>query len=181
MNCVAISSLEAGIIVSIVTQPFWVIKTRMLLNVDPHTSEVKNFFDKSKEIYHQHKVKGFMKGLSLNIWLSALGISQMFFYEGSKVLYNRLNIPESAMEEKNFICGGISKILSGLIMYPLTTVRTRIQQNQFIRYGNEQKYKGNWDIITRTAREEGMRGFYKGLWANIIKGIPQKGIYFYFY
>lgn len=48
MNCVAISSLEAGIIVSIVTQPFWVIKTRMLLNVDPHTSEVKNFFDKSK-------------------------------------------------------------------------------------------------------------------------------------
>lgn len=74
-----------------------------------------------------------MKGLSLNIWLSALGISQMFFYEGSKVLYNRLDIPESAMEEKNFICGGISKILSGLIMYPLTTVRTRIQQNQFIR------------------------------------------------
>jgi hypothetical protein len=26
-----------------------------------------------------------------------------------------------------------------------------------------------------------MKGFYKGLWANIIKGIPQKGIYFYFY
>lgn len=26
-----------------------------------------------------------------------------------------------------------------------------------------------------------MRGFYKGLGANILKGIPQKGIYFYFY
>lgn len=122
-----------------------------------------------------------MKGLSLNIWLSALGISQMFFYEGSKILYTYLQIPESELAEKNFICGGISKILSGLIMYPLTTVRTRIQQNQFINNLMEEKYKGSWDIIRRTAREEGLRGFYKGLWANILKGIPQKGIYFYFY
>lgn len=66
-------------------------------------------------------------------------------------------------------------------MYPLTTVRTRIQQNQFIDNNREEKYKGNWDIIIRTVREEGIRGFYKGLWANVLKGIPQKGIYFYFY
>ena len=26
-----------------------------------------------------------------------------------------------------------------------------------------------------------MRGFYKGLVANLIRGVPQKGIYFYFY
>ncbi len=30
-------------------------------------------------------------------------------------------------------------------------------------------------------REEGVRGFYKGLTANLIRGIPQKGIYFYAY
>lgn len=33
----------------------------------------------------------------------------------------------------------------------------------------------------RMLREEGVRGFYKGLWANLIRGIPQKGIYFYAY
>lgn len=26
-----------------------------------------------------------------------------------------------------------------------------------------------------------MRGFYKGLASNIIKGVPQKGLYFYSY
>lgn len=33
----------------------------------------------------------------------------------------------------------------------------------------------------RMLREEGVRGFYKGLTANLIRGIPQKGIYFYAY
>ncbi len=34
MNSVSLASLEAGIVVTIITQPFWVIKTRMLLNTD---------------------------------------------------------------------------------------------------------------------------------------------------
>jgi len=38
MNSVSLASLEAGIIATIVTQPFWVIKTRMLLNIDPNVS-----------------------------------------------------------------------------------------------------------------------------------------------
>jgi hypothetical protein len=66
-------------------------------------------------------------------------------------------------------------------MYPLTTIRTRIQQNQYVNDPFEQKYKGVKDVITRTWREEGVRGFYKGLTSNIIKGVPQKGIYFYAY
>ena len=33
----------------------------------------------------------------------------------------------------------------------------------------------------RTVREEGIRGFYKGISANLMRGISQKGIYFYFY
>jgi hypothetical protein len=30
-------------------------------------------------------------------------------------------------------------------------------------------------------KEEGIRGFYKGLSANLVRGVPQKGIYFYSY
>lgn len=33
----------------------------------------------------------------------------------------------------------------------------------------------------RTLREEGAHGFYKGITANLMRGISQKGIYFYFY
>ncbi len=44
MTSVTLSSLEAGVIVTIFTQPFWVIKTRMLLNVNPFINERQNFY-----------------------------------------------------------------------------------------------------------------------------------------
>ena len=37
------------------------------------------------------------------------------------------------------------------------------------------------DITKRLVRDEGPQAFYKGLFANLLKGIPQRGIYFYFY
>lgn len=30
-------------------------------------------------------------------------------------------------------------------------------------------------------KEEGVLGFYKGMVANLMKGIPQRALYFYFY
>lgn len=39
MDAVTISSIEASIFATIVTQPFWVLKTRMLLNIKPNQRE----------------------------------------------------------------------------------------------------------------------------------------------
>lgn len=95
MSAVSWASLEAGVIATLLTQPFWVIKTRMLLNVDPNTKEITNFISKTKEIYHHHKLVGFTKGLSVNLMLAVLGVAQMYVYEGSKILYDLAKIPQS--------------------------------------------------------------------------------------
>lgn len=63
----------------------------------------------------------------------------------------------------------------------MTTIRTRIQQNQYFNNRNDAKYHNTLEIMGRILREEGAKGFYKGLSANLIRGIPQKGIYFYVY
>ena len=60
-------------------------------------------------------------------------------------------------------------------------MRTRVQQNQYVGDVRKQKYNGIGDLMFRTFREEGIRGFYKGITANLMRGISQKGIYFYFY
>lgn len=39
MDSVALASIEAGVIATVVTQPMWVVKTRMLLNVNKNISE----------------------------------------------------------------------------------------------------------------------------------------------
>ena len=60
-------------------------------------------------------------------------------------------------------------------------MRTRIQQNQYVGDNHQAKYSGVGELFLRTAKEEGVRGFYKGLSANLMRGVGQKGIYFYFY
>jgi len=80
---------------------------------------------------------------------------------------------------------------TSLILYPLTTVRTRIQQNQFV-YSDEQidkskfkiensKYKSIFDVAEKIWIKEGMKGFYKGLVPSFIRSTPSNAIFFFFY
>lgn len=163
------------------TQPIWVVKTRMLLSVDKNLNEYQNFIKQFKEIKHQYGVKGFLKGLQLSLILSFSGVLQMYSYEGSKMVYEKLKLPESKLEEKHFICGGFSKIFSVFMSYPFTTIRTRIQQNQYFNSKNCQKYESTMQVIERALKQEGISGLYKGVTANMMRGVSQKGIYFYFY
>lgn len=68
-----------------------------------------------------------------------------------------------------------------MFTYPITTVRTRIQQNQFVSRNTEAKYKNTREITSKLMKDEGVRGFYKGFSVNFVKGVFQKGIYFIAY
>ena len=181
MNAVSNASIEASFVATLLTQPIWVIKTRMLLNIQPNVGQFENAIGKAREIYHQNGIKGFSKGIQLSLLLSFSGMLQMYVYEGSKLIYDQLKIPQTKMAEKNFICGSISKLVSVLITYPITTIRTRIQQNQFIAENSTEKYRGLRDITLKLLCDEGYKGFYKGLVPNMMRGIFQRGIYLYFY
>lgn len=178
MKAVTLSSIEASVAATIVTQPLWVVKTRMLLNVSKGVSEFQNCRLQVLEIYRQHGLHGFGKGLQLSLILSSTGVIQMYLYESAKVFYQGLGIPEAGLFQKHFICGALSKIISVLWSYPITTIRTRIQQNQFVNNMATQKYVGSMDILRHILREEGVSGLFKGLSANVMRGVGQKGIYF---
>ena len=125
--------------------------------------------------------RGYATGLNLSLLLSVTGVLQMYTYEGTKKLYDYLDIPQTSLSERNFFCGAFSKFASVAISYPITTIRTRAQQNQYVVDEKTKKYGGNIEIIKRTYRGEGLYGFYKGFKVNILRGIFQKGIYFYIY
>lgn len=42
MDAVALASIESGIAATVITQPMWVVKTRMLLNVNKNITEYQN-------------------------------------------------------------------------------------------------------------------------------------------
>lgn len=68
------------------------------------------------------------------------------------MLYEQLDIPESALGEKHFLCGSLSKLVSAVASYPITTLRTRIQQNQYTSCCRESKYNGVMDVACRTLK-----------------------------
>lgn len=41
---------------------------------------------------------------------------------------------------RTFLAGGMAKFVSSLLMHPLTTVRTRLQQEQYLNDSKKPKY-----------------------------------------
>jgi hypothetical protein len=80
MNSVLAASTMASLLGTILTQPLWIVKTRMLLNTTSGIKEFNNFLFSIKQIYKQSGVMGYSKGLGLSLLLSFSGVIQMYAY-----------------------------------------------------------------------------------------------------
>jgi solute carrier family 25 phosphate transporter 23/24/25/41 len=79
--------------------------------------------------------------------------------------------------------GAVAGTMAQTISYPMDLVRRRLQVQGFasdIDLGDK-KYKGITDAFVRIFREEGIRGFYRGLVPNFIKVVPAISVSFYVY
>mmetsp|Transcript_32572 Transcript_32572/g.49841 ORF Transcript_32572/g.49841 Transcript_32572/m.49841 type:complete len:174 (-) Transcript_32572:3128-3649(-) len=65
-----------------------------------------------------------------------------------------------------FIAGGTSKF----IVYPLDTVKKRLQTQVYFAYSNN-KYKGWTHCLTTIAKEEGVGALYRGLAPTVLKSM----------
>ncbi|KAK1281564.1 Mitochondrial adenine nucleotide transporter ADNT1 [Acorus calamus] len=75
-------------------------------------------------------------------------------------------------------CGTISGALGATCVYPLQVIRTRMQAQHI---NVEAPYKGMSDVFWRTFKIEGLRGFYKGLFPNLLKVVPSASITYLVY
>lgn len=89
------------------------------------------------------------------------------FYETLKTLtepYNDPNNPVGVVIRKGAL-GGIAGGSSKFLMYPLDTVKKRLQAQTLQISGSElinrTKYNGMVDCFSTIFREEGIRGFYR--------------------
>ena len=87
--------------------------------------------------------------MGLSLMLCSNVLVQMYIYELSKGIYSKLGITDRHYGEEALICGGLAKTISVFATYPISTVRTRIQQNQFIVGSSQPKYSGATEIVWR--------------------------------
>ncbi|KAK4236442.1 hypothetical protein C8A03DRAFT_35656 [Achaetomium macrosporum] len=72
------------------------------------------------------------------------------------------------------VLGATSGALGATIVYPLNVLRTRLQTQGTAMH--PPTYTGIVDVATKTVRNEGVRGLYKGLTPNLLKVAPALSI-----
>lgn len=163
----------AGVVSALSTNPIWVVKTRsQVQNENTSTVNIVRFIARN-EGYH-----AFYRGLGPSIWLVMNGAIQFTLYERFKDLLRPVDAvdgPTSAVH--SLIASTASKLVASVTTYPLQVVRTRMQE----RSAQKRGYTTIPKAALKLFHIDGVRGFYRGIAANIVRVLPATAVTFVTY
>ncbi|XP_064484967.1 solute carrier family 25 member 32-like [Ornithodoros turicata] len=177
------AAAESGLLTLVITNPITMVKTRLCLQYADHhmhvpdTRRYTGMLDAFHKVYKYEGVTGLYKGFLPGMFNVSHGALQFMIYEEMKKAYvNHFNIPVhtklGTMEYLTF--AALSKLLSASVTYPYQLARARMQDQH-------RDYKGLKEVVMRTWRYEGFRGFYKGVTAYFLHVTPNICIVFLMY
>lgn len=170
----SVAAAMSGALTLVLTNPLWVVKTRLCLQQD---NQYKGMIDAFRKIYKAEGIRGYYRGFLPGLFGVTHGAVQFVSYEEMKKLYikyNNLPSNDQLGVTQYLTFAALSKIIAAIATYPYQVLRTRLQ-NQFC------SYDGTIDCILRTYNFEGLKGFYKGLGTNLIRVTPATMITFVTY
>ena len=186
-----LSGLAAGVSAQTLTNPIWMVKSRLQLLADNTAGQrsYTGYSDAIKSIYREEGLGGFYKGISASYWGCFEGAIQFMLYEKiKKKLVSEQNVrrDEKGLPHTDklsnlsyFLSAAISKCTASIITYPHEVARTRVREqarNGIFKYNN-----GMWQTIGVVAKEEGWKGLYGGMGMHLMKVVPNTAIMFLTY
>jgi solute carrier family 25, member 33/36 len=185
-----ISGFVAGVVGNTITNPIWMIRTRMQLEADAAVGQVayKGYLDVIGTIFRQDGIKGFYRGLQASYWGCTEGALQFILYEQLKRQLlqrenrRRLSVHQPETTELShamyFWSAALAKMIASIATYPHEVARTRLREQS--RMGLY-KYTGMWQTIRTVAQEEGRSGLYAGMGVHLMKVVPNSALMFLTY
>ena len=184
------SSSQAGVTTVFITNPIWLVKTRMQVQdkslftqgggtatTQPHQTFYRSMPHAFKTIIQEEGFFALYRGLLPALFLVSHGVIQFVVYEELKTLVTNDGNKKLGILEPLWM-GAISKTIASTATYPWQTIKSRIQQRQNL---DAKPYNGMIDCGTRIIKNEGMRGLYKGLAPNLMRIAPSAAITFFTY
>ncbi|WBW70578.1 mitochondrial carrier, FAD Flx1 [Schizosaccharomyces osmophilus] len=159
-----ISSAFAGCIVAALTNPMWVVKSRIL----SRTADQSNPFYVLYQLLRKEGVRGCYAGFTPSLLGVSQGALQFMAYEKLKIWHK--GQPSNV---DYLIISAASKVFAAINMYPLLVVRTRLQVFH-PGLSTLDMFKTIWNV-------EGPLAFYKGFQPHLLRVIPQTCITFLVY
>ncbi|KZT20960.1 mitochondrial carrier [Neolentinus lepideus HHB14362 ss-1] len=179
-----------GMCGAIVTSPFDVVKTRLQSSLyrEQHaklsipggaTVAVRkpggllwNFVETAhiiRDIYRDESPRALFKGLGPTLVgvIPARSINFFTYGNGKQLIATHFNNGE----ENSYVhlsAAAFAGIVTGSATNPIWVVKTRLQLEREAHHVEKKLLGGSWYTIKRIFREEGVRGFYKGLSASYL-------------
>jgi len=180
---------------AIVTSPFDVVKTRLqsdlfrvkqpavsivgngIVHAPRSTNLLWHFVETGhilRDIYREESPRALFKGLGPTLVgvIPARSINFFAYGNGKHIIANRFNHGEenSWVHLAAAACAGIA---TGTATNPIWVVKTRLQldahKNEAFSLKDDQRaLGGSWNMIKSIMKEEGVKGFYKGLSASYL-------------
>lgn len=171
------ASASSGIITTIITNPIWVLKTRIMTSSSYNSNSWKGI----KHLIADESVWVLWRGLlpaSLGVFQGAI---YFMIYDTLKTLIHSSKISHLNSSGKNSKLGAsdiiaitsMSKMISVSSTYPLQLIKSNLQNKQ---------YKGKFlkirNLVKKIYMRNGIFGFYRGISANLLRAVPSTCITF---
>ena len=185
---VSFGGLFGGTLATAVSFPFDVVRTRIVAQPttnlqDPLSLYYKNTANALATIIKREGFFGLYKGILPQLLsMGPTSAIQFACYSTFTELYFYMKQDKLNLFEK-FLCGSLSGGVGKTVVYPLDTIRKRLQIQGFEEgrksLGATHKYSGMKDcIVTMYKTESGVRSFYKGYVPGMAKAFLSSGLYF---
>ncbi|KAI1096944.1 mitochondrial carrier [Rostrohypoxylon terebratum] len=188
-----LASASAGVVTQVLTNPLWVLKTRMLSSDRGSAGAYPDLRSGAAQLFHDEGWRGFYRGLGISLFGVAHGAVQFAVYDPLKRLYfsRRARAPspdprgyqpsssegQRISNEATVAISSVAKLVAGAVTYPYQVIRSRLQNyDADARFG-----RGIRGVVGRTWKEEGWRGFYRGIVPGVVRVLPATWVTFLVY
>ena len=160
------SSIISSMIVQTMLCPLWVVKLNQQLgNVD-------KFWPAAKSLYSSEGIRGLYRGLIPGYWSCAHLAIQFVLYEEMKKRCANLS---SYTTVNTIVATVVSKSFATILTSPIEVVKVRLRSSSVSR---SQTIRS---ICGEIFKQEGYRGFYKGVGTALIRILPGQCVTFVAY
>lgn len=175
-----LSGALAGTAATTVTYPLDLLRTRFAAQ---GTEKVYHSLIASiRDINRLEGPTGFFRGLTAGVGQIVPYMGLFFaFYESLKPAFAGVTLPLESVGSGNAIAGICASIMSKTVVFPLDTVRKRLQvqgptRARYIHKNIPAYEAGVIGTLKAIVVREGMRGLYRGLSVSLIKAAPASAV-----
>ncbi|KAL7748666.1 translational activator of GCN4 [Sorochytrium milnesiophthora] len=182
-----IAATEAGALTAVVTNPIWLVKTRMCLQ-SPDRPQYRSMADALVRIAREEGVAGLYRGFSMQIFGVAHGGIQFMVYEDMKrrsaSFHQRHGQDRSwtllfGTNTEVMLMGLASKVVAMFSTYPFQLIKTRLQA--LPTADGTAGSRSVRETVVQALRNEGVSGLYKGMGTATFRVLPGTAITFVVY